>query len=344
MAESKNRNQRIDALLASIKERLDVAQHQEDLVQAIKLVKSFDGPLKFSHTKPYICAVLAVIAGVIIGGYQYLSYNHLSSQVVILLVLLGIGAIAALVYVWRKNSSISKLADRLFQMDLLFDNGLSQIEVDPVEQAGELASRFNEFDRGNYSQEIHGLYQGHYQGKEHAFDYYFYHFHYVDKRVTVTTDSKGRVRTRTTYDHYDRYGIYLPFTFIRHVALIGKSVSGLSGSTYKPASNKFNRLYRVVADSEMNAARFLKPSVVIACEEIAAVFSELNFEFNPQAELCMSFRDDDVITLPRNNDFNSPDGFIREVRQHNALPKLQKALEHIHTLMIYSDSNFRKNS
>ncbi len=35
---------------------------------------------------------------------------------------------------------------------------------------------------------------------------------------------------------------------------------------------------------------------------------------------------------------------LNKVKQNNVLPKLQKALEHIHTLMTYSDSNFRKKT
>ncbi|WP_140920611.1 hypothetical protein [Limnobaculum xujianqingii] len=344
MVEPKTHNQKLSALLTSVKEKVNAAQDQQQLIDAIEQVKAFGGPLKFNHGKRYAVAIVAVLAGLIIAGIQWYQYRHLSSGTTILLVLLAITAIAMMVWSWRKNSSIGNLADELFQQDLLFDNGLQQVSVEPEAAASELMSRFHEFNRGNYSQEIKALYQGHYQGKEHAFDYHFYHFHYVDKRTTVTTDSKGRPRTRTTYDHYDRYGIYLPFIYVSNLALVGKSVSGLSGSIYKPASNRFNKLYRVVGDSEMTAAKFLKPALVLACEDIAATMSELNFEFNPQAELCMSFRDSDVITLQRSSDFNAPDDFIQLIRQHNKLPKLKAALVHIETLMVYSDSNFRKTT
>lgn len=342
MAEPKNRNQRIDALLASVKERVNTAQNQEDLVQAIELIKAFGEPLKYDHTKFYILSALSFICAVAIGGYRQLYYGHLDASTVFMMIALFVVGVAILIYVWRKRSAIGNLADRLFHLDLLFDNGLQEAAIDAENQASSLMCRFHEFNRGNYSQEIRALYKGRYQGKEHSFDYHYYHFHYVDKRTTVTSNGKGGVKTKTVYDHYDRYGFYLPFRLVSNLALISKPVSGLSGRTYKPASNKFNKIYRVVADSEMNAARFLKPMVVIASEEITSTFSELNVEFNENAELCMSFRDSNVLFLPRSVCFNTPDDFIKQVKQNNVLPKLQKALEHIHTLMTYSDSNFRK--
>ncbi len=105
-------------------------------------------------------------------------------------------------------------------------------------------------------QEIRALYKGHYQGKEHSFDYHYYHCHYVDKRTTVTSNGKGGVKTKTVYDHYDRYGFYLPFRLVSNLALISKSAVDYQVRTYKPASNKFNKIYRVVADSEMKCGSF----------------------------------------------------------------------------------------
>lgn len=94
----------------------------------------------------------------------------------------------------------------------------------------------------------------------------------------------------------------------------------------------------------MVAARFLMPAVVLTCEEAANEFESLNLEFSSVAGLCMSFDDDNVVYGDPQFDFNSPDDFMCEVREYNPLPKLRTALEFIHTLMMFSDNNFRKDN
>ncbi|WP_347253812.1 hypothetical protein [Leminorella grimontii] len=338
-----NHNRRLAELLAQVSQAVEAAESQDGLVAAIERVRAFDGPLAFNHTRPKLVACLALLAAALVGGYQYYAYRHLSAPVVILMVIFGLCAVGLFIYMWRKSSRIRALAERLYQRDLLFDNDMRELGDELPQLEKQLFSNFYEFNRGNYSRELSAGYEGRYQGATHAISYHFYHFHYVDKRTEVSTDSKGRVRTRTVYDHYDRYGIMLPFRYVSHLAIIGKSVSGLKGSDYKPSSNRFNKLFKVIADTEMTAARFLKPTVVLACEEAANGFSALNLEFNAQAQLCMSFDNRSVISGQQQHDFASPDAFIEEVRGHNALPELQRALDFIHTLMVYSDSNFRKD-
>lgn len=338
-----NHNRRLEALLTQVSQDVEAAESQDGLVKAIEQVKAFNGPLAFNHTRQKVIAIVALLVALLTGGYQYYVYRHLSAPVVILMVILGLCAAGLFFYIWRKSSRIRALAERLYQRDLLFDNDMRELGDELPTLEKQLFSNFYEFNRGNHSRELSAGYEGRYQGKTHALSYHFYHFHYVDKRTESYTDSKGNRRTRTVYDHYHRYGIVLPFRFVSRLAIVGKSVSGLRGSDYQPSSNRFNKLFKVIADTEMTAARFLKPTVVLACEEAANNFSELNLEFNGQAQLCMSFANSAVISGRQQHDFASPDAFIDEVKGHNSLPELQRALDFIHTLMVYSDSNFKKD-
>lgn len=344
MAEYKSNNQKVNALLAAVRTQVANAQTETDLIKAIEDVKAFGAPIKFNHLINYIIA--AVLGCLSVLGFLYLYQNgkHANNLVTFATALLVMFSIGTLTLIYSKNKKIRTLEDYIFNRDLQLDNRLTPVAVSAEQHARELGFRFHEFNRGNYSREIRALYQASYQGKEYSFDYHFYHFHYVDKRTTMHTNSKGQWRTKTVYDHYDRYGLYLPFHFISNLALISKSISGVSGYNYKPASIQFNKIYKVIAESEIAAAKFLKPTVVLACEQIAQSFREVNFEFNEETELCMSFRDDDVLTLERKHGFDRPDEFIQEIKGVQILPKLQIALEHIHTLMTYSDNNFRKDN
>ncbi|WP_375709322.1 DUF3137 domain-containing protein [Escherichia coli] len=200
-----------------------------------------------------------------------------------------------------ENVDVQSISRRLFFRALLFDNKLKEITSEFVPIESRLFNNYCEFNRGNYSRSITEGYTGRYQGNTYAFDYIFYHFHYVDKRTERITDSEGRSTFQTFHYHYDRYGIELDFRLVRLLAITSKSIYGFDGKRYKTSSNRFNRHFRVITGDEMTAARFLKPAVVLVCEEITNKFRELNLEFNKQGGLIMSFDNKKVLTKQGNS-------------------------------------------
>lgn len=337
-------DQRLSALLQQVSHDIEAAQSKRGLIEVINRVKAFGGPLKFNHHRLKLLAaatgIIALLTGIFSDDIFY-QWNLSATPVVIIS---GVCTLGLIVYMWRKSASVRASAERLFLRALLFDNQLQELTSGlPTLQKALFADYF-EFRRGNYSRTISAAYAGHYQGDTHAFAYHFYHFHYVDEREISETDGKGHTRTRKVYNHYDRYGIALDFRFIRQIAIIRKAISGVKGERYKPSSNQFNRLFKVTAETEMAAAHFLKPAVVLACEEAATGFKALNLEFNQQGGLCMSFDNKKVISGVQQYDFSSADGFIAEVENVTPLPELRKALEFIHMLMVHSDNNFKKDN
>lgn len=337
-------DQKLTELLNQISRNIEMAQSKDELIAIIGLVKSFGAPLKFSHSRYKFLALFTGLIALTTGLFSdefYLKFHYQSTAFTVFFAL----CTAALVFfMWRKSSRVRSLAERLYLRALLFDNQLYELTSELSLFKSQLFNDYCEFRRGNYSREIKKGYRGNYKGTLHTFDYTVYHFHYVDKRTETETDSKGHTRTRTVYDHYNRYGIALEFRFVSQLAITGKSISGFKGKRYKTSSNHFNRLFKVVAQDEMVAARFLMPAVVLSCEEAANEFESLNLEFSSVAGLCMSFEDDNVVYGDPQFDFNSPDDFMCEVREYNSLPKLRTALEFIHTLMMFSDNNFRKDN
>lgn len=337
-------DQKLTALLQQISHKVEAAQSKDDLIATIAQVKDFGGPLKFKHSRHKLLALIAGLIAAVTGLFAdeiYAQWHHSTTPFTIFFALCTAGL---LFYMWRKSASVHSLAKRLYLRALLFDNHLRELTSEISILESRLFADYAEFRRGNYSRKITEGYEGHYQGDTHAFDYAFYHFHYVDQRTETETDSKGNTKTRTVYDHYDRYGIALDFRLVRQLAITGKAISGFKGERYKPSSNRFNRLFKVAAGDEMAAARFLQPAVVLACEEAATHFKVLNLEFNGDGGLCMSFDNNKVVYGEPQYDFNAPDGFMREVGTVNVLPELRAALEFIHTLMVFSDNNFRKDN
>ncbi|ROP59989.1 hypothetical protein EDF81_2813 [Enterobacter sp. BIGb0383] len=338
-------NQRLKALLEQAAQDIEAARSEDQLVAVIERVKAFDGPLVYH----FVWSKALMIVPCVIAGLMSLIHIAIASPSISEEFLLtiwfpcGVIALCGFMYMSGKNGRIRKLSERLYIRNLLLDNRLRELGAELPALQQRLLTDFFELRRGNHSRQLKAGYEGYYQGHTHAFTYRFYHLHYVDRRTETYTDSKGNRKTRTVDTHFDRYGIVMPFQFVSQMAILSTRVDGLKGVSYQPSSNRFNRQFKVLAGTEMIAARFLKPTIVLACEEAASRFKALNLECNAQASLCMSFGNGEWIASARQKyDFKTPDAFIAEVKEHTVLPELHAALDFIHTLMVYSDSNFQK--
>jgi len=234
---------------------------------------------------------------------------------------------------WRRP-----LSERISLRDILFNNGLKALPFKGQEKAKELGQQFKEFIRGNDLREIQHLYQGHYDGNLHSFDYSLYCFHYVVRRSETYTDSKGRTRTRVVRDSYYRHGLLLHFPFSRGLSLNAGSGVSFSGEKYTTASNEFNRVFSIRADQEMVAARFLSPAVIEAMLAMAAEYSRPVLEISAGGDLCFAFSNDDILEHKRTYNLENPVEFASEIAKHDELEKLNGLLLH---LMRLTDNNFQ---
>ncbi len=333
-------NKAFSALLEDISLKVKIAKTETELIEAIQLAEKFNGPLEYDNKNLIILLIsLSVILMVLLGNFFIFNKSPLSVEQIFICAGLLISIISLCSYLFIKKQKIEKLSDLIYTKDTFFDNQLKSIYVDKKHHASALQAQFLEFDRGNHSREIRQLVEGTYKGKEHTFTYYFYHFHYVDK-VTTTTTVKGRAQSSTSYHRYDRYGIYLPFGFYRNIIIKNFKLKGVRGIQYKPASYLFNKHYSVFSQSEIDAAKFLKPAVVIAFEELLGVLKSINFEVNALGHICLSFSDHDMLKVNRKFGLKKASLFIREIKRFNHFLKLKKTLVFLHFLMKQSDSNF----
>lgn len=345
-------NQRLKELVRLVSDKVEQAQSQADLLDAISEVKKFDGPLRYNNTIFNTIAALAfLLAAASWAAWGYFGKGVLvptviDPPIVVGLIAFTFGTVGLIAFTsgTMRNAAISKLSNRIFEKGILFDNNLNEIPFDKRGKARELEQKFHEFDRGNHSREIWNLCEGFFVGETYQFGYHLYSFHYVDRHTETVSDGKGGTRTRVRYDHHNRYGIYMPFEHAANIAVLSFDVEGIRGASFRPASNRFNEIYRVIALDEFEAAKFLKPAVVLAFEAIADCFTDLNFEINANAELCMSFGDNilPLGAVKRKYGLENPDPFIAEILAHQTMSKLNLALDHVHTLLQYSDNNFKE--
>ena len=339
-------NKRLKAALAEIESRLDRSKNDDDLVDAINLLNGFPVPVTYDNSRLNmitggVCALSALVAA---AGY------FSAGDPVYMVLAAAAAGIAAITYGavrYSRKNSLTGLSDKIHYRTSLFDYGLKPVPFNGKNKARELGGRFKAFQMGNYSREIRELLRGKYEGAEHSFAYDHYHFHYVDQRTETytTTDSKGnvRVRTRTVYDHFDRYGFIVGFKYARAMR-ISEGGLGFFQKGWKSSSVSFNKNFNVAADSEMEVAKFLTPKVIVEIESAGEALRGMDLEFNNKGALCFSFDDSNMIAANREGGLQNPAAFAEKVAGHSTQANLDAALNFIHTLMKYSDNNFEQSN
>lgn len=322
-------NSRLKKLLAELRLKTAAAASQQDLLHVINAAKQFAAPLRYRNHIPYSIAaiLLLIVAGIVL--FQQKTTYAVPNFVWPLSIILLASAVLSVIFAIKRNRQLPALSRTIFDHKVLFDNQLKKLPLNDITQ--KLLSNFREFQRGNHSRKIEQLYQGLSEHNGSSFHYYFYHFHYVNRRKQTYTVNNS-VRTRTVYDHYHRYGIYLPQFQTEPVLIYSDAPDKIQGVSYRPASNRFNKQYKVWATEEIAAARFLTPAVVVACEDILSVLNKPNIEVNDQVGLCLSFKDDNMLQVRQQYSLAEPDLFRQEIAQPVTLDKLQQALHFIHYL------------
>lgn len=349
-----SRNQQLDGLLAKINELAQKAREEKDFQSIFPLLREFNqtvGPIRYDNSGKWkFFSAIAALG----GGFALYYFNDLGLQERLgdgCFVVLGVFAvilIGTLVAIGTANSGIDEVSDLIFNKDVYFDNQLKQagIEGKKKEQYHQFKEEFGDFrDRGDEDRYIDYLANGAWAGQEHSFRYDYYVFHYVEVWYETVNhyDSKGNFthstqekRTRTCY----RYGLVLNFPYAKGLVLQSGGGSYDYPEGFKPTSQDFTDTFAVGAVSELQAAKFLKPAVVLACVELAKHFGGLNIDISRKGRLNIAFSDSDVLDLERKFSIAKPDEFEQEIKSHLDLPKLKLLLQFAETLMKYNDSNF----
>jgi len=201
---------------------------------------------------------------------------------------------------------------------------------------------FKSFDMGSYSRNMIDFKSSIYFGKEYEYKYNCFGFEYVNSRqeTYTTTDGKGNmsVHTRTVYDTNYRYGIIVDFNDIKDLLIQSNGAKSFEYE-YKTESINFNNNFNVSSQNELTSAKFLTPKIILIIEEMQSLFYGIDFEFNYDSKLCISFEDDIVKSLKSINSLSNPSIFKEEISGKTQMIKLNKLLEYIHQLMVYSNNN-----
>lgn len=313
-------NKQLSNFINQANNAIENAKNSQELLDIIESARIFKGNFKYNHKDILIYMAIA-FSSLLIASYFFITFNHGFWLTVLVLSILAIIIITKKFF--NRGKSIDGLADAIFWKDLYFDNHL-QNSNDEHYAIESLKKRFNDFHRGNYSQNINTLLKSHYSSNGQAFDYYYFNFHYVDERIVEKTDSDGKHVEEKVYDHYDRYGFIVPSNVVKNVRILQSSkLIGHNKGDYEPASINFRKTFSVKTTEVFEASKLLTPSIVELFESLPKDFKNIVMEFN-EDEFLFSFTDKNTISAQRKYDFKDIDLFLAEISEIQKLPKLLK--------------------
>lgn len=328
-------NKQLSNFINQSQSTIENSTNSQELVDIIEKSRIFNGNFKYNHKDILIYISIAVLCW-IISILLLITHNHDFWLATLLISTFAIAAITKAFF--KRGKNINELADAIFWKDLYFDNHITDSK-DAHYSITALKERFNDFHRGNYSQSIPTLVKGHYESQNKAYDYYYFNFHYVDERIVESTDSDGKKTEEKVYDHYDRYGIILPYTIAENVRIIeNNKLFGQNKSDYEPASLSFRKLFLVKTNDTFQASKLLSPSMVEYLEALPNNYNNIVLELKAN-ELLLSFTNKDTLASKREYNFNQLDKFLAEIRDVKKLPRLT----HLHSVCDFFIQNTQNN-
>ena len=345
-------NRQLDELLSRVKEAAENAREEKDFGSIFSMLRDFQqrvGPIKYDNrVKWWILAAIGLLGGAFALMYflDPVIQNDLGDLGYGILGAFAVAAIVMAVIIAVAGSAIGEISDLIFDKDVYFDNRLETVDIEGKrkELYREFKKAFGDFrNRGDEDRYVKRLVKGVWSGKEHAFPFEYYVFHYVRVYYVPVTTKVGKTsvttmqrRTETLY----RRGLILDFPFVKGFAAYSGGGSYDYPEGFRPTSKEFSDIFGVGAASAQVAAKFLKPAVVLAFLGLDKSFSKLNVEINDEGRMNIAFSDSDVLDLERKFSIAEPDEFEAEIRSQLDLPKLRQLLEFVETLKKHNDSNF----
>jgi hypothetical protein len=354
---STSQNARLNQLLAIGEANVDRAESQSDLLKEIQTFADFVGPLDFSFKVAWWFFAVGLIFVSSAAALYWFQDTYLIASffyqlrvdpflVAFATGLVGLG-VAGGSLAWMSSTSdrLPALSSKIARLSSFYHNGLSYLGENPRQTLARLNAQFGDYKRGNYSRELVESIRGVFSGSLRNLAFEYHRLHYVDQRteVTVVPDGKGGTKTvtRIVYDHYDRYSLVIDFPWVMGISVRS---DGHSQNDYAcsmdTASPDFNKSYCLTGRSEMQCAKFIRPSTVLHLIKLFDIVSRPNLEFAESGKLCMSFASSDLLSFGTKFSLHAPQQFYTEISEGVELPRLMSALRWAHSLSELHDDNF----
>lgn len=327
-------NKKVNTVLKMIESKMDSAKTHDDIHAAAEIVTRAPIRVTYFHTHYY-----AAIAGMMVAitACLYAYFHHSVDWASIVAMVMVIPILTLIVIMVSRHRKINTVIKQLRDADLFYDNDLTPARIPSVKKLSKL---FYEFRRGNHSREIIKCFKS--KGG------YCYHFNYIDRRtkVVMVQDRRGVLtpQTQEVFDTYDRYGLILQGMHTKQVLVYSDKPTGaVYPESFAPTSTAFRKKFTVVSAKSIDAAKFLRPAVVLEMISVATALDDLNIEFDRNGTCCISFTTN--ILQGSSDPSNRPSisnavEFVEEIKARQEMPVLATARAFADNISRLTDSNF----
>lgn len=317
-----SQNKLLRTALESSEQDIREARNSDELAKAIQPLAAFGENIRFHPQIPLFFVALGLLLLVlgILGAGRIAGIGNL----------IIVGAVIAF-FGFRRFRKNRKIIPNLTQLALrrlrLLSNGLLEPDESHEHIYGQLLNDFSDYDRGNHSRDLHHVLDGQIdiQGEKRPLRYV--HFHYVNQRKETYTD-RGELKTRIVYEHFDRYSLVVPDCSLRNVSAFSDRTKALKGQVrWDTSLDSFNRRFTLSGGSEMECAKFARPSIILHVEKMAQDLAGLNIEYGYDGSLCVAFDNADLLSFADPGiTLHQPAQFLALIEEGIALPRLDHVL------------------
>lgn len=319
-------NKGLRTLISEVYARLVVTKNIDDLASLLDKIDSADIALSYDNRYPWGGLGIAVAGLIGFVSWAFLSnynWNVWGAATVATGLVVAVGCYSVI----KKRSQSLKRLTRAFvnkTLELLY-------KIKPLggRECARLLYSFYDFQRGNYSRKISWAKSIEVEYGEETIRAVVAHLHYVNERtVTQITNRNGRLVTqrRKVYDHHHREGLILPNKLNFSPMIISQTgPSDTYTESYRPSSKLFRDHYQVRSDSQLDAAKFLEPVVVVAFEDLARKFDDVSYEISRSAGnlLCQK---DALLTFEPKYTVQQPKKLKQELLNRTQLDSLNQLI------------------
>jgi len=310
-----SRNKILKDHLGELKAHAITAKSKEDIDTAVQYISRFSrrNAYKFNHTLAIIGLILASLVFLLsFWAKMDLSYDQR--------IWMRIGGFAlgvvCIANIWLRFASVKGVGDDLYVRAVAINAGIERdYSFNGKSYWRELKSIFPLFNCGDESQSITKRYLG---GVD-SIPFTLFEFKYVNVTTHYTTDNNGNSRASKSRNTIFKYGMLVQFTQFNYLCLNAKRFCG----KWDSSSRTFNKLFKVRCATEIQAAKFFGPKVVLA---FADKFNFIrSMDVNAQSVACFELPKDIFPTQVKKPSLRKPTEFVQQLRQPSQIPMLENA-------------------
>ena len=309
------KNSALKQHLGELKAHAITAKSKIDIDKAAQTITSFarSNGYKFNHTMALIGIGLASLLGLLSFWSQMDVSDGQRLWMRIGGLVLGLFCIAIM---WRRFSSVKNIGSQLYVRAVAINAGVERdYEFDGKAYWRELKSSFGLFKCGDEGQCI----TKRFLGKVNNTSFILFEFKYVNVTRSTSTDSNGNTRTSESRSTHYKYGMLVQFSEFNYLTLNTKRFA----TKWDSASRTFNKLFKVRCATEIQAAKFFDPKVVLAFADNFGFIKSM--DVNSQSLACFELPKHVFPTQVKKPSLRNADDFVQQLRQPAQIPMLESA-------------------